>query len=1541
MESSGNDSIYATSKRMLDDSDDSYGGLIQVPLTKKINVATTKLLSHFDHSAQYPLWYTKLISWIRVFQFLAPALLMASEALWDQNDSSGLTISILSIFAHVIPVPYRLQCHIFMMYIYIVTFILITIAFVFCSIYYSKYTKINPTVAKLLSSVIPIIYVYCIVIAQTVAEYISSQQKVHAPINPVSLVGIIGTILCFLGDLYFLNTAFADSLIFRGMPLQAVEQRTPTHIFYGTLLITLVSAFVFNRGTQGNIIAAAINLFVYITSSASVFLYAEVIDRSIMTGLFTVNFAGSFISITNIIVLSIGKKADSMILFVIIGEVVISYFIASIILRKKWNNDLVYFDDFSETNELPSEDPKKFIKVITTGFNNAHPCCIDYSICEAAITAFPTNITIFTIYAKLVAIYPELNDKLFLIKKAIMNLSNVKINERRNLIQQIGLITKSRETNLDPDVKSMINEFSKEQSKAKTRIRNTWDLILQGNLNEIERSCFHAKIACERAKNKIAEIMQIYPNNRFVARAYAHFHKEIYADRAVQKEWKENMILLQRGIRVVPDCTHVLGLRTFTELPNTVAEGKRDASFELNASEIDNQSDDFFGDEDDDDEKYDTINTLITNNRFPSTSCTIWATVLLFLIAVFIPAILVFTYCSSGLMSEIEPLTYIRDSAVAMQLNSMLASYATRAILENVTDSTTSKTYLEYLGYRETFVLESCDNKNDLVDVTKYLAKTMVQKCRAVEYFSTYHIGNKKADAARELLFSEVIPYKYFLNENEVVEINTTLETAMVRIASQATTLFEDGDFSEETIKSTQFMTILSNYIDTSLAIEEGLQGIVNASTGFSDTLQKVYFFVFIGLLLIVIVAYSVAEALELKYLQRNNRILYRSFSYLPKTVISNISAKFNVLKKGFSDNGSQSIGEIEMNKQEENIIKVFGTISDGDSIHTEAISLIATVITVILAVVMDVIICFGFIHIHGILIESVPHIPYIFATTMHMNTLCTIFYKAMLYKKFPAYEKAFNDGNVTEKITKFVNLFMENYQYGIFGDSSSSPIDTSAAYKKASDVIVCTNEYDVGTNLYNIIGCLDVGSYFYLLTSYANKILSIYRDEDKLEMRDQYVDDFWLLGPVILSDVIMYPLSSGIVDEMQTTADNYLRPVTLWYVILLLVVLFNNIVIILQSVARQKTVIFVLKMFLHCPVSTVIDNPKIMNVINSNYDNHDEDSTSRDSIFFNSVVNKLTDAVIVVKYVDQTIVMTNESFDTMFEIKDKETTFYGKDVTEAFFSSPCFTGDFSGVFKEQTEVKYTKGEKELHLSFSCVIVNGNAIIFGKDVSLRVQSQQLIADERKKSDQMLSSILPASLVPRVQAGEKDISFAVQSVTVTFMDVVEFTPWCGSNTAQHVMSTLNTMFKEFDALVSTHRTMTRVKCIGDCYMAAGGIFDEVNNPSQHAKEVVEFGCEAIKKILEIDDMLHEKLRIRVGINSGGPIVAGVLGTEKPTFEILGPAINIAQQMEHFGVPMQVHISRTVYELIYGSSFNIKERGEIDVKNGKMFTYLVQP
>jgi class 3 adenylate cyclase len=226
-----------------------------------------------------------------------------------------------------------------------------------------------------------------------------------------------------------------------------------------------------------------------------------------------------------------------------------------------------------------------------------------------------------------------------------------------------------------------------------------------------------------------------------------------------------------------------------------------------------------------------------------------------------------------------------------------------------------------------------------------------------------------------------------------------------------------------------------------------------------------------------------------------------------------------------------------------------------------------------------------------------------------------------------------------------------------------------------------------------------------------------------------------------------------------------------------------------------------------------------------------------------------------------------------------------------------------------------------------------------RDITSAVASNKLLHEEGVKSENLLLMILPPMIVKKLQNGEKNISFSVKSASILFLDIVSFTPWCGSHEAAYVMGTLNRMFLEFDRLVKQYDRLTKIKCIGDCYMCAGGLFDEVNQPQIHAQQMISFGLDMIHALELLNIELLETLRMRVGVNTGGPIVAGVLGIDKPTFDILGPAICLAAAMEHHGVPMCVHIPQHCYDLIYCLNFVIQERGTVEVKRKTYHTYLV--
>jgi PAS domain S-box-containing protein len=348
---------------------------------------------------------------------------------------------------------------------------------------------------------------------------------------------------------------------------------------------------------------------------------------------------------------------------------------------------------------------------------------------------------------------------------------------------------------------------------------------------------------------------------------------------------------------------------------------------------------------------------------------------------------------------------------------------------------------------------------------------------------------------------------------------------------------------------------------------------------------------------------------------------------------------------------------------------------------------------------------------------------------------------------------------------------------------------------------------------------------------------------------------------------------------------------------------------------------------------------------------------------FFESVVSHLLDAVIFLS-TDMKVVSANRAVEAVLGIQQEKVI--GESLqglfqpTDGSTSVAAFLSMVSGAMNCQrspsieADVEVKRGDivATLHIQMIAISWSGHvqtratnreglAIVamLIRDITSAVASNKLLHEEGVKSENLLLMILPPIIVRKLQGGEKNISFSVKSASILFLDIVSFTPWCGSHEAAYVMGTLNRMFLEFDRLIKQYDRLTKIKCIGDCYMCAGGLFDEVNQPQIHAQQMISFGLDMIHALQLLNIDLSETLRMRVGVNTGGPIVAGVLGIDKPTFDILGPAICLAAAMEHHGVPMCVHIPQHCYDLVYCLNFVIQERGNVEVKGKTYHTYLV--
>ncbi len=195
-----------------------------------------------------------------------------------------------------------------------------------------------------------------------------------------------------------------------------------------------------------------------------------------------------------------------------------------------------------------------------------------------------------------------------------------------------------------------------------------------------------------------------------------------------------------------------------------------------------------------------------------------------------------------------------------------------------------------------------------------------------------------------------------------------------------------------------------------------------------------------------------------------------------------------------------------------------------------------------------------------------------------------------------------------------------------------------------------------------------------------------------------------------------------------------------------------------------------------------------------------------------------------------------------------------------------------------------------------------------------------IKAEKEKSDQLLNVILPSAVASELRAIGKVVPRNYDNTAILFSDIVGFTSYCSTHTAEEVVGSLQRLFIRYEEITRYHQ-MEKIKTIGDEFMAAAGLTVQNFQPLLSA---VKCGLDMAKATKAMDT----GWQVRIGVHSG-PVVAGIVGDEKYQFDVWGDTVNTAARMTGLGGPGKVVMT-------YSSWLQVQDKceglslGQIEVK-----------
>jgi len=248
-------------------------------------------------------------------------------------------------------------------------------------------------------------------------------------------------------------------------------------------------------------------------------------------------------------------------------------------------------------------------------------------------------------------------------------------------------------------------------------------------------------------------------------------------------------------------------------------------------------------------------------------------------------------------------------------------------------------------------------------------------------------------------------------------------------------------------------------------------------------------------------------------------------------------------------------------------------------------------------------------------------------------------------------------------------------------------------------------------------------------------------------------------------------------------------------------------------------------------------------------------------------------------------------------------------------------------------------GMVRVERGFLAQLYVGSAInVFVLIAALTYYSFRLVERAEAATEALLNNILPDAIIARLREHpEQSIADAFERASILFSDIQNFVPLSKSLGVSRTVALLNEMMRRFDALAQKHG-VEKIKTIGDSYMAVAGLPEPV---ADHADRLALMAHEMIAVKNEVAAQFGLTIRMRIGIASG-PVMAGIIGTHKFSYDVWGDAVNLAARLEATGEAERIQVSADARAAMSRQWFDFESRGEIEIRGlGLQETWYLVP